>query len=67
MATDPEQNWVATGTSCGHMTVWDIRFQLPINSWQYCNGKRTHCAIVVLCASSAIFGHVIKSEGGGGD
>lgn len=28
-------NWLLTGSSRGHLTLWDMRFQLPINSWQH--------------------------------
>ncbi|GAB4818761.1 hypothetical protein N2152v2_005807 [Parachlorella kessleri] len=31
----PGQNWLVTGSTRGHLTLWDIRFRLPVNSWQH--------------------------------
>lgn len=28
-------NWIITGSSNGHHTVWDMRFQLPINHFTH--------------------------------
>lgn len=63
MATDPEQNWVATGTSCGFHTVWDIRFLLPINSWQYCDGKLCLELLVALHGHSVFVDYVQSTQG----
>ncbi len=27
-------NWLMTGSSRGHLTLWDMRFQLAVNSTQ---------------------------------
>ena len=33
---DPaSQNWLVGGTSRGHLSLWDIRFRLPLNTWQH--------------------------------
>lgn len=35
LAVDPGgPNWVLTGSSRGHLTLWDMRFQLAVNSIQ---------------------------------
>eukprot|EP01135_Chromosphaera_perkinsii_P009282 Nk52_evm34s1705 gene=Nk52_evmTU34s1705 len=35
-------NWLCLGTGDGVMTIWDIRFQLPIKSWVYPRGLPIH-------------------------
>lgn len=33
---DPtSQNWLLGGTSRGWLCLWDVRFRLPVNSWQH--------------------------------
>lgn len=33
---DPSsQNWLLGGTSRGWLGLWDVRFRLPLNSWQH--------------------------------
>ena len=35
MATDPfGASWLVTASTRGHLTVWDMRFRLPLTSWQ---------------------------------
>lgn len=35
MAADPSgSNWLVTGSSRGHLTLWDMRFNLAVNSIQ---------------------------------
>lgn len=35
LAVDPSgPNWLMTGSSRGHLTLWDMRFQLAVNSTQ---------------------------------
>lgn len=39
MALDPsDQNWLVTGSSRGQLCLWDVRFRLPVNTWQYPGG-----------------------------
>ncbi len=35
LTVDPFDNWVALGTSLGYHVIWDMRFQLPISTWQH--------------------------------
>ncbi|KAK9266612.1 hypothetical protein L1049_003563 [Liquidambar formosana] len=35
MITDPCGNWFVSGSSRGVLTLWDLRFLIPANSWQY--------------------------------
>ncbi|MED6171342.1 Serine/threonine-protein kinase [Stylosanthes scabra] len=35
VATGPCGNWVVSGSSRGVLTLWDLRFLIPVNSWQY--------------------------------
>ncbi|RZR89936.1 hypothetical protein BHM03_00017747 [Ensete ventricosum] len=38
-------NWFVSGSSRGFLTLWDLRFLLPVNSWQY----PTICPVEKLC------------------
>lgn len=38
-------NWFVSGSSRGVLTLWDLRFLLPVNSWKY----STVCPIEKLC------------------
>ena len=40
IALDPGgSNWLITGSSRGHLTLYDMRFRLPVASWQLpCTG-----------------------------
>lgn len=31
----PCGNWFVSGSSRGVLTLWDLRFRIPVNSWQY--------------------------------
>ncbi|CAM6126892.1 unnamed protein product [Calypogeia fissa] len=44
-ALDPNCNWLVTGTSRGVLTLWDLRFQVPVNSWQHPLG----CPVESMC------------------
>lgn len=35
LVTDPCGNWFISGSSRGVLTLWDHRFRIPINSWEY--------------------------------
>lgn len=35
LLTDPCGNWFVSGSSRGMLTLWDLRFCLPVNTWQY--------------------------------
>ncbi|KAL3535683.1 hypothetical protein ACH5RR_004144 [Cinchona calisaya] len=35
LVVDPCGNWFVTGSSRGVLTLWDLRFCIPVNSWQY--------------------------------
>ncbi|ESQ54300.1 hypothetical protein EUTSA_v10024212mg [Eutrema salsugineum] len=35
LVTSPCGNWFISGSSRGVLTLWDSRFRVPVNSWQY--------------------------------
>ncbi|CAH1429629.1 unnamed protein product [Lactuca virosa] len=35
LVTSPCGNWFVSGSSRGVLTLWDLRFGIPVNSWQY--------------------------------
>ncbi|XP_010688347.1 serine/threonine-protein kinase VPS15 [Beta vulgaris subsp. vulgaris] len=35
LVTDPCGNWFISGSSRGVLTLWDLRFRIPVNSWEY--------------------------------
>ncbi|KAI4380720.1 hypothetical protein MLD38_006881 [Melastoma candidum] len=38
-------NWFVSGSSRGVLTLWDLRFLIPVNSWQY----SSVCPIETMC------------------
>ncbi|KAH9304628.1 hypothetical protein KI387_009032, partial [Taxus chinensis] len=32
---DPCQSWLVSGSSRGVLTLWDVRFHIPVNTWQH--------------------------------
>ncbi|XAR53396.1 Non-specific serine/threonine protein kinase [Bertholletia excelsa] len=45
LVTGPCGNWFVSGSSRGVLTLWDLRFCLPVNSWQY----SIPCPIEKIC------------------
>ncbi|PIN14329.1 WD40 repeat containing protein kinase [Handroanthus impetiginosus] len=45
LVADPCGNWFVSGSSRGVLTLWDLRFCIPVNSWQ-CS---TACPIEKMC------------------
>ncbi|KAF8400928.1 hypothetical protein HHK36_014231 [Tetracentron sinense] len=41
----PCGNWFVSGSSRGVLTLWDLRFLVPVNSWQY----SVECPIEKMC------------------
>lgn len=41
----PCQNWLMSGSSRGVLTLWDLRFLIPVNTWQYTKG----CPVEKMC------------------
>ncbi|KAJ8425962.1 hypothetical protein Cgig2_033891 [Carnegiea gigantea] len=35
LVTDPCGNWFVSGSSRGVLSLWDLRFLIPVNSWSY--------------------------------
>jgi phosphoinositide-3-kinase regulatory subunit 4 len=35
LVTGPCGNWFVSGSSRGVLTLWDLRFLIPVNSWKY--------------------------------
>ncbi|XP_065848432.1 serine/threonine-protein kinase VPS15 [Euphorbia lathyris] len=55
LVTGPCGNWFVSGSSRGVLTIWDLRFLIPVHSWQY----SLVCPIEKMClfvppASSAV-------------
>jgi phosphoinositide-3-kinase, regulatory subunit 4 len=34
-----DRHWIVSGTSRGYVTLWDVRFQLPVKLWQHPSGS----------------------------
>ncbi|KAL3825203.1 hypothetical protein ACJIZ3_021232 [Penstemon smallii] len=45
LVADPCGNWFVSGSSRGVLTLWDLRFCIPVNSWQCA----TACPIEKMC------------------
>ncbi|KAJ9167889.1 hypothetical protein P3X46_019479 [Hevea brasiliensis] len=45
LVTGPCGNWFVSGSSRGVLTLWDLRFLIPVNSWQY----SLACPIEKMC------------------
>lgn len=45
LVADPCGNWFVSGSSRGVLTLWDLRFCIPVNSWQY----SLPCPIEKMC------------------
>ncbi|KAK1551170.1 hypothetical protein Q3G72_031342 [Acer saccharum] len=45
LVTSPCGNWFVSGSSRGVLTLWDMRFLIPVNSWQYSPA----CAVEQMC------------------
>ena len=45
LASGPCGNWFVSGSSRGVITLWDLRFVIPVNSWQY----SLACPIEKMC------------------
>ncbi|KAL9242324.1 hypothetical protein vseg_016337 [Gypsophila vaccaria] len=45
LVNDPSGNWFISGSSRGVLTLWDLRFLIPVNTWEY----PRPCPIESLC------------------
>ncbi|KAI3714696.1 hypothetical protein L6452_21655 [Arctium lappa] len=45
LVASPCGNWFVSGSSRGVLTLWDLRFGIPVNSWQYSGA----CPIEKMC------------------
>nr|GEX97488.1 serine/threonine-protein kinase VPS15-like [Tanacetum cinerariifolium] len=45
LVASPCGNWFVSGSSRGVLTLWDLRFGIPVNSWQYSDA----CPIADMC------------------
>ncbi|GFP86748.1 serine/threonine-protein kinase ppk19 [Phtheirospermum japonicum] len=45
LVADPCGNWFVSGSSRGVLTLWDLRFCIPVNSWKY----SLECPIEKMC------------------
>ncbi|XP_044471517.1 serine/threonine-protein kinase VPS15-like [Mangifera indica] len=45
LVTGPCGNWFVSGSSRGVLTLWDLRFLIPVNSWRY----SVACPIEKMC------------------
>ena len=58
----PDSPWLLTGTSRGHLTLWDMRFQIPLTQWAHPLGQ----PVEALAPAVAPVGHLGLSGGGRG-
>lgn len=58
----PDSPWLLTGTSRGHLTLWDLRFQLPLTQWDHPSGQ----PVEALAPAVAPVGHLGLRGGGKG-
>ncbi|DBA85444.1 TPA: hypothetical protein ACH3X2_006119 [Trebouxia sp. C0005] len=58
----PDSPWLLTGTSRGHLTLWDMRFQIPLTQWAHPLGH----PIEALAPAVAPVGHLGLRGGGRG-
>ncbi|KAL3131972.1 hypothetical protein ABBQ38_007667 [Trebouxia sp. C0009 RCD-2024] len=58
----PDSPWLLTGTSRGHLTLWDMRFQLPLTQWDHPSGQ----PVEALAPAVAPVGHLGLRGGGKG-
>lgn len=50
LAVDPSgPNWLMTGSSRGHLTLWDMRFQLAVNSTQLAQVQCAEQKVILTC------------------
>jgi len=50
MVTDRAHNWLLVGTSRGILTLWDLRFRIPLRSWVH--PTKSRISRLLLCAHS---------------
>lgn len=48
------QNWLITGSSRGILTLWDIRFRLPVVQWQHPGGMSINAMAIATAPSSRL-------------
>ena len=58
----PDSPWLLTGTSRGHLTLWDMRFQIPLTQWNHPLGQ----PVEALAPAVAPLGHLGLRGGGRG-
>ena len=58
----PDSLWLLTGTSRGHLTLWDMRFQIPLTQWAHPLGQ----PVEALAPAVAPVGHLGLRGGGRG-
>ncbi|XP_024383874.1 serine/threonine-protein kinase VPS15 isoform X3 [Physcomitrium patens] len=48
VSVDPACNWLVSATSRGVLTLWDLRFQIAVNTWQHpaCCPVESMCVLV---------------------
>lgn len=51
-------SFIIAGTNRGYLTLWDLRFGLPVNSWMHPSGAPVEC---VAIASPSLVGNSIRS------
>ena len=58
----PDSPWLLTGSSRGHLTLWDMRFQIPLTQWDHPSGQ----PVEALAPAVAPVGHLGLRGGGKG-
>lgn len=49
----PCQNWLMSGSSRGALTLWDLRFLIPVNTWQYSDGSPIEKMCLLMPATNS--------------
>jgi phosphoinositide-3-kinase regulatory subunit 4 len=57
-AISPEQSWAVSGTSSGHLSCWDLRFQLPVVACSHPAEARIRQLLVQPGAASTVMAAV---------
>eukprot|EP00250_Pteridium_aquilinum_P016932 c23371_g3_i3 orf=69-4718(+) len=54
-------NWLVTGTSRGVLTLWDLRFQIPVNTWHHPSSSLIESTSPVFPQSESMAGSMSRA------
>ncbi len=58
MAVSPDQSWLASGTSSGVISLWDLRFQLPVVKCVHPSESRIRSLVIPGLSTGEVFASV---------